>query len=79
VPLLFVCPSFISDSTSGISVADSGIVSVMTALFFLTSSSLFIYSVLPVRALGLGSSSMLKLVLLFVRVDSLLFSFLRPS
>jgi hypothetical protein len=70
----FGAPNFLSFSSEGISIADSGIVSSITELFFLVSNSAAIDSFFARVAFGLSSSSMLKLVLRFAMLGSPLLS-----
>lgn len=69
----FPLPNFFSTSAVGVSIAASGIASVITELFFLAASSLATCSLLSAIAPE-SSSSILKLVLRFDRLGSPLVS-----
>lgn len=70
----FGTPNLLSLSSDGVSIADSGIASSITELFFLASYSEAIVSFLARVSFGLSSSSMLKLVLRFAMLGSPLLS-----
>ncbi len=62
----------------GVSIADSGIVSVMAVLIFLAESSELIDCFMSATALGFVFSSILKLALLVAKLASVLLSFRKP-